>query len=386
LCSFSPIFNVDVMDWIIIVAIFLVVVITAAIIALPSIIKAKINKALLAQRNFSGMVERVNVALFKGEVTLHNLAVHKPSTSADNLLVELHVPMITCAFKWRSLLRKQPDLNIEVIQPNVDIKIHSEPKPEEEIPGEPKVISLRAPLISMMPFSVNARISDGTVKFLRTGEFDFEMVVNDLDILIDQFSNREIAQPCAIAVTASLLDGNAQIKSTLHPLADALRLDADLKIRSVNMVLLNDVFRKFAKIDLSHGTLEVYSEITIKDNMFNGYITPVLKDLDFSGAEDRNDTFFRRVWEKIVAAGVKLLQNNKEDQLASRIPISGRLDDPKINMAAVIGGILKNAFIKPLRPSLENVFDIPGFINVARKKSRSFFQKLFGTPHQSSVS
>jgi hypothetical protein len=151
-----------------------------------------------------------------------------------------------------------------------------------------------------------------------------------------------------------------------------------VEIRSINMVLLNDLFRKFAKIDLNRGTLDVDFQISINDNMFKGHITPILKDLDFIGAEDRNDNIFRRIWERIVAAGVQLLQNNKEDQLASRIPIEGRLDDPKINIAAMIGEILKNAFFKPLRPSLENVIDVPGFINVARKKSKTFFQSFFG--------
>lgn len=374
------------MYWIIIVAILVVVVITAMIIALPSIIKGKINKALRTQKKFSGEVNRVKVALMRGHVTLYDLNIHKPFAAGDDLLVDLHAPMLTCTFKWRSLLRKQLDLNINVDQPQIEIKNHSEPRPDVEIPAEPKVISLRVPLMAMRPFTVNARISNATVKFMKTGEFDFGMDVTELDVLIDQFSNRETSQPCAVAVTATVFEGNAQIKSTLHPLAEALRVDTDLKIRSINMVLLNNLFRKFAKIDLSRGTLEVYSEITIKDNMFSGYITPVLKDLDFSGAEDRNDTIVRRIWEKIVATGVKLLQNNKEDQLASRIPISGRLDDPKINISAMIVGILKNAFIKPLRPTLENVFDVPGFLSVARKKSRSFFQKLFGTRTESSVS
>jgi hypothetical protein len=373
------------MEWIIIAAISIGALIIGILIALPSIIKAQINKALQTQPTYSGKVSRVRVWLIKGKITIHELIFHKPQSVDDDLRIDLQVPHIVCTFRWRSLVRKKLDLTIILEEPRVEITTQSAAKPEEDT-NKAIMLSLKEPLSSMMPFKVDAKIYNGNVKFVMTGDLDFVTEITGLEISIDRFSNLEPTQPCAIAITGSLYEGNAVINSMLYPMASALQLNADVEIRSINMVRLNDLFRRFAKIDLNRGSLDVDSQISISDNMLKGHITPILKDLDFIGAEDRNDNIFRRIWERIVAAGVQLLQNNKEDQLASRIRIEGRLDDPKIDIAAMIGDILKNAFFKPLRPSLENVVDVPGFINVARKKSKSFFQSFFGTQQREHAS
>jgi hypothetical protein len=369
------------MEWIIITAISVGVLIIGLLIALPSILKAQINKALQTQSKYSGKVSRVQLWLIKGKITIHQLIFHKPDSAEDNLRIDLQAPHIICMFRWRQLLRRKLDLTIIVEKPLVEVTSLNSAIPEGENTTSTTMLSLKGPLSSMMPFTVDIKIYNGSVKFVKTGDPGFLTEVTGLQVSVDQFNNMEVTQPCSINMTGTLYEGSAVINSMLYPMASALQLNADLEIRSINLVLLNDLFRKFAKIDLNRGTLDVDSQISINDNMFKGHITPILKDLDFIGAEDRNDNIFRRIWERIVAAGVQLLQNNKEDQLASRIPIEGRLDDPKINIAAMIGEILKNAFFKPLRPSLENVIDVPGFINVARKKSKTFFQTLFGT-HQ----
>jgi hypothetical protein len=369
------------MEWIIITAISVGVLIIGTLIALPSIIKAKINKALQTPK-YSGEVRRVQVWLVKGKITIHELIFHKPQSVDDNFRIDLQAPHIICTFRWGHLLRRKLDLTIIIEKPLIEITKLSATKPEGEDTNKVTTLSLKDPLSSMMPFTVDAKLYNGTVKFVKTGDLDFVTEISGLQVSVDQFNNQEATQPCSINITGSVYEGSVVINSMLYPMASALQLNADLEIRSINMVLLNDLFRKFAKIDLNRGTLDVDSQISINDNMFKGHITPILKDLDFIGAEDRNDNIFRRIWERIVAAGVQLLQNNKEDQLASRIPIEGRLDDPKIDIAAMIGEILKNAFFKPLRPSLENVIDVPGFINVARKKSKTFFQSFFGAQHR----
>jgi hypothetical protein len=369
------------MEWIIITAISVGVLIIGTLIALPSIIKAKINKALQTPK-YSGEVRRVQVWLVKGKITIHEMIFHKPQSVDDNFRIDLQAPHIICTFRWGHLLRRKLDLTIIIEKPLIEITNLSATKPEGEDTNKVTTLSLKDPLSSMMPFTVDAKLYNGTVKFVKTGDLDFVTEISGLQVSVDQFNNQEATQPCSINITGSVYEGSVVINSMLYPMASALQLNADLEIRSINMVLLNDLFRKFAKIDLNRGTLDVDSQISIDDNMFKGHITPILKNLDFIGAEDRNDNIFRRIWERIVAAGVQLLQNNKEDQLASRIPIEGRLDDPKINIAAMIGEILKNAFFKPLRPSLENVIDVPGFINVARKKSKTFFQSFFGAQHR----
>lgn len=55
-----------------------------------------------------------------------------------------------------------------------------------------------------------------------------------------------------------------------------------------------------------------------------------------------------------VAQGVTcLFKNHSKDQFATRISISGRIDDKKLGTFDAIVGVLHNAFVKPHSPTLK---------------------------------
>jgi hypothetical protein len=108
------------MEWIIITAISVGVLIIGTLIALPSIIKAKINKALQTPK-YSGEVRRVQVWLVKGKITIHELIFHKPQSVDDNFRIDLQAPHIICTFRWGHLLRRKLDLTIIIEKPLIEI-------------------------------------------------------------------------------------------------------------------------------------------------------------------------------------------------------------------------------------------------------------------------
>jgi hypothetical protein len=66
-----------------------------------------------------------------------------------------------------------------------------------------------------------------------------------------------------------------------------------------------------------------------RDRKFTEYGKPIIKDLHVLGHEDRKDNFFRKAWEGLVGAVGEVFQNQKKDQLATKIPFKGSFDDPK---------------------------------------------------------
>jgi len=59
-----------------------------------------------------------------------------------------------------------------------------------------------------------------------------------------------------------------------------------------------------------------------------------------------------KLWEAAVAAAAKVLEN-KHDEVATRVPLSGRIGDTQPDIWATVGGLLRNAFIHALAPGLE---------------------------------
>jgi hypothetical protein len=57
-----------------------------------------------------------------------------------------------------------------------------------------------------------------------------------------------------------------------------------------------------------------------------------------------------------VAEGVtKVFKNQSKDQFATRVPISGTIDNRSMSTSQAIIGILHNAFVEAYKPNLEHL-------------------------------
>src|SRR5690606_22414816 len=93
--------------------------------------------------------------------------------------------------------------------------------------------------------------------------------------------------------------------------------------------------------------------------------------------EDRDDNLFRQVWESVAGTASDVLKNWSKDQLATKIPFEGKLDDPNTNIWVTIFEMLKNAFINALQPSIDNEINIQA-VESAEPEKKNILEKIFG--------
>jgi hypothetical protein len=101
------------------------------------------------------------------------------------------------------------------------------------------------------------------------------------------------------------------------------------------------------------GTLEVYSEITSKDGAFKGYAKPFLRDLNVVDIKKEDLTFRQKLKEGLAELAGNVLQNQKDDSTAARIPFSGTFDKPSVGVLSTVGSLLRHILIQALSPSLD---------------------------------
>ena len=77
----------------------------------------------------------------------------------------------------------------------------------------------------------------------------------------------------------------------------------------------------------------------------------------------------------MVASTAEVLQNQKKDQLATKVNINGTFDNAKPNTWRAISFVLRNAFLQALKPSVDNSININN-LNEGGKKT--FLEKVFG--------
>ena len=132
-------------------------------------------------------------------------------------------------------------------------------------------------------------------------------------------------------------------------------------IEDVDLTRINDFASAYGKFDFRAGEGDLTLELTVRERQLDGYIKPLLRHVDvFDLDQDiRNEDkgFFRGLWEAIVHGGQEVLQNQRKDQFATRIELSGSLDNTEASAFRAVLAILRNAFVEAFTPRFERALD-----------------------------
>jgi hypothetical protein len=83
-------------------------------------------------------------------------------------------------------------------------------------------------------------------------------------------------------------------------------------------------------------------------------VKPLFQDMVvYDPAQDRDKKPLRKVYESVVGGISKILQNRPRDEVATRVELSGRLENPDSSLIETIGGLVQNAFFKAILPGFD---------------------------------
>lgn len=197
---------------------------------------------------------------------------------------------------------------------------------------------------------------DATVGFVNEEASPrYRVFLADTDLVLENFSNHRTEGTATARLTGRFMGSGATLVSAnFRPEVDGPDFDLDARIENTDLKAMNDLLRAHAKVDVVSGVFSVYSEIRVKNGRVEGYVKPLFHDLDvYSAAQDREKSLGQKLKEKATDVIGKVLQNQPRDQVATVIPISGPLKDPKASTWQTLIGLLRNAFIDAILPGFE---------------------------------
>src|SRR5690606_19260213 len=185
-----------------------------------------------------------------------------------------------------------------------------------------------------------------------------DIAIENLRLVASNISNVESKDqklPSSIRLTGTSIGGgsiNLDMKGNfLKQIPD---IDGDLSFENVALTAFNDFTKAYGNFDLESGTLSLYTEAVINDGQLEGYIKPIFENVELVDREDRKEnTFFQNVWEGLVGLFSEAIENQPRDQAATRIPISGNLENPQTHTLDMIFNIFENAFIEAFEKQVE---------------------------------
>jgi hypothetical protein len=235
-----------------------------------------------------------------------------------------------------------------------------------------------------MPLQVNRfEIVDGNIRYLdETSKPKVDIWMTKIHAVATNLRNSYDSSkllPAKVIARADVYQGEFSLNLNINPLAKKPTFDMNAELKNTNLVLLNDFFKAYAKIDVNKGKFGMYTEAAAKNGAFKGYVKPIIKDLDILGHEDRNDNVFRKMWEGFVGFVGQVFKNHPKDQVATKIPFEGRLDNPETNIWITISNVLENAFIQAIQPTIDSEISIASVETNKEPEKKTFFQKVFGS-------
>lgn len=217
-------------------------------------------------------------------------------------------------------------------------------------------------LKDLLPLTINRfEILDGKISYLDfTTQPEVNIYLHNMHLLAHNLSNVERAGeelPSSLSLNAQTLGGGLlDARMKLNALKEIPDFDLNLQLKQVQLPALNDFIKAYGKFDVEKGRFELYSEVQLKDGQLTGYLKPFFEDLKVLNWEkDREEgSFFQAVWEGIAGLFTEAVENQPRDQIATRVPVEGSVNEPGTDVVTTILNILKNAFIEAFEKGIEH--------------------------------
>jgi hypothetical protein len=325
----------------------LVVLIIAARLSLPYFVTRYVNRVLAEIPGYAGSIYDVDIRLFRGAYVIDSLKLFK--LDGNKRIPFVDIPVSDLSIEWGALFEGSVVGEAVFRDPVLNFIGGNKGDTTENQTGED--VDWTEPIKKLTPFQVNRmEVQNGTIMFYDlTTKPKVDISLNELHLLATNLNNASRQSerlPSTVTLTGtSIGGGHLKLDMQMNVLKKIPDVDLNMSFENVDMKALNDFFRAYAKVDVSSGAFNLYSEIAIDSGIVTGYVKPIAKNIKILDIkEDKNPV--NLLWESIVAGVKDVFKNQKENQLATRVPIVGDLNDPDVAVWPTVWNVFSNAFVK----------------------------------------
>lgn len=336
----------------------LVALLVALHLALPYLVRDYLNDKLADMGDYRGHVADVDLAWWRGAYRINGLRIVKTSGKVPVPLLD--APVIDLSVSWHSLIYdKAVVAKVIFEQPELNFVDGGNKQASQTGQGT----DWRQQLEKLLPITLDeVHIDNGTLTFRNfNSNPQVNLKATRLDATISNLTNvrdKQGRRDASFEGTA-LIAGNAKVESsaTFDPFSDFDDFEFRLRATGIELRNLNDFASAYGKFDFSAGHGDVVIEAQAENGRLNGYIKPLLRDVDVfdwqQDVENKDKGFFRSVWEALVGASETVLKNQPKNQFATRVELSGSVHKQNISAFEAFLQILRNGFIQAFNARYE---------------------------------
>lgn len=295
------------------------------------------------------------------------------SGAAGEPLTLVRVTHVQTHWKWWQLLRGVVAADAAVQGAEINIwRVPAVGKPRalgkpgpggtEVVPGppEPETILVNWPMIAR--FIVPVAIDEASVQDAKLWIHDttvspqLHWPIESISAKAQNLTNRRRltdGQYASVEADAKPAKGRFRLNMQLDPLAKTPTFALRASMTGVSLPELNKVLMAYAHFDTETGSANAEISVACQNGKYDGFVEPRIESLKVRGrAQDKEkDTFLNRAYRTLVRAVSSVVEDSKEQAIATKVPLRGEFVDPEIGVWQAVSTLLVNAWWESLTPS-----------------------------------
>lgn len=338
------------------VLIALVVLLVVARLLLPYFVLRYVNKTLADMGDYTGHVEDIDIQLIRGAYQIDDLRIRKVNGKIKEPF--LSMPKTDLSVEWQALFKGKLVSEVETYEPELNFAF-SEDEASRQTGAE---VDWTAYLKKLLPIRINRfSVINGKVNLtslvtqpradLSLQHFNAE--IRNIRNVLDQ--GKKLPSPVVASGDVPGYGGKMTFSANMNLLKELPDFDYNLRFTDVQLVKVNPLARAYANVDFERGTMSVFSEMAMLDGKLNGYLKPLTKGMKIFKLDEHEGRSVGKFFTELLAqAGTAVLKNQKKDQVATRIPLSGTVENIETALWPTLFGVLRNAYIEAFRGEFDN--------------------------------
>lgn len=347
-------------------------------ILLPIFIENQINKMLANLNGYHGHIEDVDLNLYRGAYSIDSVNIYEESENRPDIAF-FTAETMDFSVEWDALFDGEIVGEVVAVNPILNFYLKAGGKVETG-KGNDWVETVK----NLMPLTINRlEVISGKVRYVdKYSEPEVDLYFNGLHGVVTNLTNAtDIGKtlPSSIEVRSGTIGGGKlELNGNLNAIKETPDFDLNISIEGVELVKLNNFFIAYADFDVESGGFDFYSELVLIDGHLDGYIKPLITDIEVLDWQNENESLLGTVYQAIVGLGAEILESHgKKEQVASKVPISGTLDTTKAAVWPAIFSLLGNAFIQPLKSKVDQSLKYQGGVSLSGEQLSKEEQKEF---------
>lgn len=356
-----------------------VIVLVVARLILPYVVLRYANKTLANMKGYYGRIHDIDIALMRGAYRMDSIYLNRVDTVTQKQTEFFAASGIDLSIEWKALLHGS--VVGELVFESPMIRFTKDKVEPADVRSDST--GFRKLLGDFMPLQVNRfQVDNGRIRYIdEHSQPPVDIAMTNTNVLALNLRNSYDSAamlPATVTANATIYEGSLDVNMKLNPLADDPTFDLNAEVKNTDLVQLNEFFQAYAKIDVNKGRFGLYTEVAAKEGRFNGYVKPLIQDLDVLGKEDRDDNIFRKMWEGVAGGVGEIFENQRKDQVATKLEFQGDLKNPRTGTWSAIINVLENAFIQAIQPSIDYEINLAS-VDSSKKEKKGLLAKAFGT-------